>query len=352
MKNCRFVISLVILPLLAACGFSEGGPKGEKIVKSAFVEQSTQHEVAEFPGRVQAAKEVNLAFKVSGTLQQIPVKEGEFVKEGEIVAIMDDKDYRVQYEAVVAEHANVKAQAERVFAIYADSAGTPQLFDNARYGLAQMEAKLENARNQLSYTLLRAPFDCYVQKHIVEQGSVVAAGMPVITIISAGVPEVEINIPASEYINRANFREFSASFDFMPGKRMELRPVSIAPKANANQLYTMRLRFVNNDGEYPSAGMNTLVQIKSYSNDSLYTMVPASALFSREGRSYLWLCRDGVVTEREVSVKSLDLEGHAILKSGVAAGDEIVVAGVHTLHEGERVRIMPKVSGSNVGGLL
>lgn len=352
MKNCKFVISLVILPLLAACGFSERGQKGEKTVKSAFVEQSMQHEVAEFPGRVQAAKEVSLAFKVSGTLQQIPVKEGEFVKEGEIVAIMDDKDYRVQYDAVVAEHANVKAQAERVFAIYADSAGTPQLYDNARYGLAQMEAKLENARNQLSYTLLRAPFDCYVQKRIMEQASVVAAGMPVITIISAGAPEVEINIPASEYINRANFREFSASFDFMPGKRMELRPVSIAPKANANQLYTMRLRFVNNDGGYPSAGMNTLVQISSYSNDSLYTRVPASALFSRDGRSYLWLCGDGAVTEREVSVKSLDLDGYAILKSGVAAGDEVVVAGVHTLHEGDRVRIMPKVSESNVGGLL
>ena len=353
MRNCGNFIALLVLPLLAVgCNGHEKGQTGEKIVKTAIVEQSMQHKVAEFPGRVQAAQEVNLAFKVSGTLQQIVAKEGDFVREGEIIARMDDKDYRLQYDAAQAEHANVKAQAERVFALYADSAVTPQVFDNAKYGLAQMDAKFENAKNQLSYTILRAPFDCYVQKHILDEASVVGAGTPVVTVISAGVPEVEINIPASEYANRADFRKFSASFDFRPGERMALKPVSISPKANANQLYTMRLRFEGGEKNYPSPGMNTLVEITSYSSDSLYAQIPAPALFSRNGKSYVWLCSGGKVTECEVYVKSLDLDGNAIVSSGIEVGDEVVVAGVHTLHEGDRVSVMEKPSETNIGGLL
>ena len=293
-----------------------------------------------------------MAFKVSGTLQRIIPDEGDFVKKGEIIAIMDDRDYQLQYNAAKAEYANVKAQAERVFALYADSAATPQAFDNAKYGLAQIEAKYENSKNQLSYTRLSAPFDCYIQKHIMENGSVVGAGMPVVTVISASVPEVEINIPASEYANRADFRKFSASFDFRPGERMALKPVSISPKANANQLYTMRLRFERGEKNYPSPGMNTLVEITSYSSDSLYAQIPAPALFSRNGKSYVWLCSDGKVTECEVYVKSLDLDGNAIVSSGIEVGDEVVVAGVHTLHEGDRVSVMEKPSETNIGGLL
>ena len=353
MKNCRIIVALFALSLfIAGCSGSNGEQRSRKIVKTADVEASVQHKIAEFPGRVIAAREVNMAFKVSGTLQGIIPNEGDFVKKGDVIAIMDDRDYKLQYDAAKAEYANIKAQAERVFALYADSAATPQAFDNAKYGLAQIEAKYENSKNQLSYTRLTAPFDCYIQKHVMENGSVVGAGMPVVTVISASVPEVEINIPASEFANRDNFRKFSATFDFLPGERMALEPVSISPKANANQLYTMKLRFKEGRNSYPSPGMNTLVEIVSYSSDSLYTSIPSTALFSQNGKSNVWVLEGGSVHSREVTVSFLSLDGKAIVSSGLEIGEEIVSAGVHKLHEGESVEVMDKPSETNVGGLL
>lgn len=353
MKGRRIIVVLFAVSLFfAGCSGPDGGQQSRKIVKTAVVEPSVQHKIAEFPGRVIAAREVNMAFKVSGTLQRIIPDEGDFVKKGEIIAIMDDRDYQLQYNAAKAEYANVKAQAERVFTLYADSAATPQAFDNAKYGLAQIEAKYENSKNQLSYTRLSAPFDCYIQKHIMENASVVGAGMPVVTVISASVPEVEINIPASEFADRDNFSEFSATFDFMPGERMALEPVSISPKANANQLYTMKLRFADGRKSYPSPGMNTLVEIVSYGSDSLYTSIPSAALFSQNGKSRVWVLEDGCVHSREVVVSSLNLDGKAIVSSGLETGEQIVSAGVHKLHEGESVQVMDKPSETNVGGLL
>ena len=195
----------------------------------------------QFPGCVRAAQEVNAAFKVGGTLRTIFAEEGEFVRRGAPLAALDARDYRLQAEAAEAEYKRVKAEAERVMALYADGAATPDAYDKARYGLQQITAKYENSRNQLADTEIRMPFDGYVQKRLFDPSTVVGAGMPVLTVVSAEAPEIEINIPGSEYVRRSEFDGFEAAFDFWPGKRIPLRLRSISPKANANQLYTLRL---------------------------------------------------------------------------------------------------------------
>lgn len=66
--------------------------------------------------------------------------------------------------------------------------------------------------------------------------------MPVVSIISEGSPEVEINLPAVEYIHRQQFTRYYCTFDVYPHQRYALELISVTPKANANQLYTMRLQ--------------------------------------------------------------------------------------------------------------
>lgn len=167
----------------------------------------------QFPGCVRAAQEVNAAFKVGGTLRTIFAEEGEFVRRGAPLAALDARDYRLQAEAAEAEYKRVKAEAERVMALYADGAATPDAYDKARYGLQQITAKYENSRNQLADTEIRMPFDGYVQKRLFDPSTVVGAGMPVLTVVSAEAPEIEINIPGSEYVRRSEFDGFEAAFD-------------------------------------------------------------------------------------------------------------------------------------------
>ena len=73
------------------------------------------------------------------------------------------------------------------------------------YGLRQITAKYNHAKDQLEYTRLYAPFSGYVQKRLFDSHETVAAGMPVVSVISEGTPEVEINLPAVEYIRRRQF---------------------------------------------------------------------------------------------------------------------------------------------------
>ena len=238
-------------------------------------------------------------------------------------------------------------------ALYADGAATPDAYDKARYGLRQIEAKYESCRNQLADTKIYAPFDGIVQRRLFDPPTVVAAGMPVVTLLSGSAPEIEINNPGSEYVRRGEFAAFEAAFDFWPGRRIPLRLLSVAPKANANQLYTVRLGIPAGTDPMPAPGMNTMVSVSYRPADTGRTSVPATALFREGDASCVWVfAADSTVHRRAVAVESLHTDGRAVLSSGLDAGERIVSSGVHRLHEGQKTAPLPAESETNVGGLL
>ncbi len=309
--------------------------------------------VYEFPGRVKAAETSNLAFKVAGRLNRYLVKEGMPVKKGQVVATMDERDYLVQLDAVTAEYNDVQAKAKRVMELYADSVVTAEAYDKARYGLQQIKAKLDNAKNQLADTKLTAPYDGYVQKCLFESGTVVGAGTPVISIISSGKSEVEINIPAVVYLKRNKLSDFTATFDVLPGVVVPLTMASMMPKANASQLYTTRLAIQSNTDPQPMPGMNAVVRMTVEQSDAAKVRISSSALLNKRGRACVCVVNsDGIVRLREVEVEMLHTDGTVTLSNGLNEGEIVVTAGVHSLSDGEKVRVMEKTSATNVGGLL
>lgn len=340
--------------LCNSCSQKQEKEADVKNVRLFVVEKNKTTSMQEFPGRVKAAEEVNLAFKVSGTLQRVYVEEGSKIRKGELIAEMDPRDYQTLLDATEAEYLRIKSEAERVIALYADSVGTADAYDKAVYGLQQITAKYRNARNQLADTKIYAPFDGYIQKRLFDPPTVLAAGMPVISLISGRLQEVEINIPASTYISRDKMEAFHASFDFIPDRKVSLRLISIAPKANANQLYTVRLAVPENLSPQPSPGMNTMVNIVSKDSGEEITEIPSSALFNKNGKSYVWIYdkQSETIKERCVSVSRLHTNGRAVVNNGLSNGETVVTTGVHNLKNNQKVKPMDVESETNVGGLL
>lgn len=336
-----------------ACSRMESGRADVTRVRLHTVEHADAASAQDFPGRVVAAEEVNMAFKLSGTLKQVYVDEGSRVREGQIIAELDPRDYRLQLEATEAEYLSVKSEAERVMALYADSVGTADAYDKARFGLRQIAAKYENARNQLADTKIYAPFDGYVQKRLFDPPTVVAAGMPVVTLVAEGRSEIEINIPASTYLQRDRIASFSTSFDFI-AQPVPLRLIGVAPKANANQLYTVRLAVPQGLAPQPSPGMAAMVNVWFNDEGTGKSSIPASALFEWNGSSCVWVydAHAGVVRRRAVTVESLDTAGNATITQGLGAGERIVSVGVNKLADGQQVNPLTAETATNIGGLL
>lgn len=340
-----------LLPVIAGCS-QKAQIKDECVsVKIDTVQSGYYRQEIRFPAKIKPSEEVNLAFKVSGTLERIFVKEGEFVSGGSLVAQIDPRDYLLQLQAAEGEYNDIKVVADRVTALYADSVTTTADYDKVRYSLQQVSAKLENAKNRFADTKLYAPFDGYVKYKLFDSPAIVGAGTPVITFFSSGMPEIEIYIPASTFRRRDEIKEFRMSFDFLQ-EPVTLKLINISPYANANQLYAVRLALPSTLKEKPMVGMSAMVDVVFHSGKDEYNSIPATALFKDGNDSYVWVYADGKVKRRRVVVESLHTDGSAVISQGLKEGEIIITAGVHALRENQLVKPLQAASVTNVGGLL
>ena len=355
MKRFYLIGAGICLLFLFSCERGNQMKQTCKTVKIDTVQATGMPSILQYPGKVKAAEEVNLSFRVSGTIQRFLVDEGSHVRQGQLLAELDPTDYQIQLDATEAEYQQIKAEAERVMALYQDNGTTPNANDKAVYGLKQITAKRKHHQDQLAYTKLKAPFSGIVQKRLFDTHETVGAGMPVVAMVGNGTPEVEINLPAAEYIRRDAFEKTHCTFDIYPGKTYPLKFVSVTPKANANQLYTMRLQLITDGQPLPSPGMNTMVSIICKPDESTQLSVPSTAVFQKDGKTfvYIYQAEQGKVELCPVEVLHLLSNGRTLVSSTqLASGNLVVASGVHHLQNGEQVSPIPTPSATNVGGLL
>ncbi|MDL2239306.1 efflux RND transporter periplasmic adaptor subunit [Bacteroidales bacterium OttesenSCG-928-L14] len=352
----KFFISVcAVIFLFTGCKQKVAEVQTTPTVKLTAVQSYGAESSISFPGKVKASSEINLAFRISGPIVKINVHEGEFVRKGQVLAEMDSRDYAIQLSATEAEYKQIKAEVERVIRLYEKQSVSANDYEKAVSGLNQITAKYNAHKNALADTKLTAPFDGYIQKRYFDKNETVGAGMPIFAIISNDTPEVEINIPANEFIRSNEFYSFTCRFDIYPNKIFPLELISISQKANLNQLYSVRLKLIDQqEVQTPTPGMSTMVNITLKSEDNNIVAIPISALFERNGQTSVWVydeVRQSVFV-RNIKLSEILTDGTVTVSEGLKVGERIVTAGVHHLSEGEKVKLLPEASKTNVGGLL
>lgn len=325
-------------------------------VKIDSVRPYTNQLSVSYPGKVKASSDVDLAFRVSGTLLRVNVDVGSVVRKGQVLAEIDPRDYKTQVAATEAEYNRIKGEAERIMTLYERRSVSKNDYEKAKYGLQQITSKLEAHRNALIDTKLRAPYDGFVQKKLFDSNETVSAGVPVVSMINKGMPEVEINIPGTDYFDRESFDSFICTIDLFPGEVYPLTLSGISHKANLNQLYTMRFTFQKGTQKrLPTPGMTATVKIIKKTEDTSLTSIPISAVFNNEeGESTVWVYNPSTnqVQSRIVRLVGLQRDGLTIISHGLEAGEQVVIAGVHSLEENSKVVPLAPNSKTNIGGLL
>lgn len=350
----KSMIIACCLLLLAGCKEKQQTVEVVKTIKADTVRVYGLAGSIQFPGKVTAPSDINLAFRVSGPIGNVYARVGAHVKKGELLARIDPRDYELQLAATEAEYNRIKAEVDRVTELYEKGSVTPNDYDKARYGYQQITAKLNAHRNALNDTKLVAPVDGYIQKRLFEPGETVGAGISVISMIAAGSGEVEINIPSAEYLRRDQFADYYCRAEIFPGVTFPLELIGVTPKANANQLFTMRLRMKNSSDELPVPGMSVMVTIQFRNEETTTFAIPLSAVFESGNNATVWVYDSAseTVATRQVTISEILKDGRAVISAGLKDGELVVTAGIHTLKEGQKVKLLQAVTATNVGGLL
>lgn len=351
------IISLICgLILISSCSSSIENNEVVKYVVVDTLEYEADKTMKKYPGKIISSQDINVSFRVPGVIQNIYVKEGDKVNVGKLLANLDATDYKVQLDATQAEYNQIKSEADRVIALYKENGTTPNMYDKAVYGLEQITAKLNHAKDQMAYTSIYAPFNGVIQSIYFDAHEAVAAGMPVLSIVGVSSPEVEINIPSTEYANRTNYDNCVALIDAMGKQMYELTFIGATPKANANNLYTLRFKIEQNNVKLPSPGMSAMVNIPENVSSTKNTMIVKSSAVIKDGdQSILFVYNpiDSCISSKVVKIVKLTPDGNAIIEGeNIKVGEVVVVAGVNYLKDKMKVKPIEQTSKTNKGGLL
>lgn len=313
-----------------------------------------------YPGRVQAAQRVSLAFRVGGPIVEMKAGKGQRVEAGDVLARIDRRDYEVQVKNLEAQLAAVRAQQlqateeyRRVRGLYEHDNASRADFDRARAALevgeAQAEATeqaLKAANLSLADTVLVAPYAGIVADRLVETHQTVSPGQSVVRFQDYGGMEVIIDVPEREVseLTARQAKQILVRFDAVSGAQEF--PAQVKEFATETDPQTRTFPVTLQLEEQPKGdllpGMSASVRwISDNGHAQKATMVvPLAAVATDESdASYVWRLDPSTmrVSRTNVSTGQLSTAGLEIL-SGLEPSNQILAAGVHFVTEGQVVR--------------
>jgi RND family efflux transporter MFP subunit len=350
----KYMMITAAVVVLSACG--NGADNGNfirsvKTVKPALADTVT---VRTFPGVVREAQKVNVGFKTPGQLSHIFVNVGDYVNEGDLVARLDDKDYKLQLSATQIQYNQLTVEVNRLEELHRRNSIAGNDYEKAVAGLQALGVLLQSHKNTVEYTVLRAPLSGYVQSVNYKASEMVDAGMTVVSLIDLSSVSVETDIPLSMFLQREKFGEMWCTTNTFPDTKFSLKSVGINRKSGGNQLYRMHLVSATHQSAQLVAGMNVEIAITVRNNNpTTISALPMNTVMYDGEQSYVWiLLPDSTVSRRNVVIEGIDTDGNLIISAGIMGNEEVISAGAGVIRESEKVRVIDEPAKSNVGGLL
>jgi RND family efflux transporter MFP subunit len=352
---------LVLLAVAAGTGVTACGPQQQQAasvevvrpVKTLVVGGDDAARRRELPGTVRAAERVDLAFQTAGKIIELPVKQGQPVKKGDLIARLDDRSFRANVRAAEAQYKEAEANFKRAHQLVAKDFISKTEYENLRARRDTAEADLEKARKALEDTVIRAPFAGVLAKRTVENFQEVQAKQEIGSLQDTSSIEIVVAAPERLVALRGRVANVKllAVFDTVPGRSFDVTVKEFATVADpTTQTFQYVLMMPQPAGTNILPGMTAIVKVSAdlAGGDTAPSdlVVPAQAVFAdAAGTANVWVVDPASNTVQLRQVQTGDLAGGEDIRvvSGLQAGEMIAVAAVTRLRAGMKIRPVDKI---------
>ena len=345
-RHLRWSTLLLTVSLLALAGC--GRPDGAAQADDREEVQAVPVEVAEAANRTVAASytgtaslealaEAQVVAKTSGVALQVLVEEGQVVEAGQPLVRLDPDRARLnlaQSEAQMRKLENNFNRAEQLFAQQLISAGE---HDQLRHDLASARASYNLARLELSYTTVTAPISGVIASRSIKTGNFVQINSPIMRIVDNTRLEATLNVPERELATLKAGQPVHMRVDALPGRTFEGTVDRVAPVVDAGS-GTFRVITAFEGDAMLQPGMFGRFRI-DYDQRADVLTVPRLALLDDEGEPAVYVVHDAMAVRAPVELGHVDA-GFVEIRSGLAAGDQVVVAGKAALRDGSALQVI------------
>lgn len=308
-------------------------------------------------GTVQALNTVTVRPQVSGQIDSINFKEGQEIKKDEVIAVIDPRTYKSQYDQAVAKKKQDEAQLgaarstlKRYDELIQRNFVAGQDLENQRHTVAQLEATvvadaaaIDNARVQLSYTTIRAPIDGLAGIRQVDVGNLVQGGQANGIVVLTQVHPINVVFTLPEQ-NLEFVRTLDAEpLDVVALDRSDNHQVATGKLSVIdNQIdattgtFKLKAEFANDDNAlWPGQFVNIRLKVRTIANA---TVVPAQALQRGPEGTYVYVVKeDSTVAMQPVKSGADAGNGKILISEGLKVGERVVTEGQFSLKPGAKV---------------
>ncbi|CAA0095314.1 Multidrug resistance protein MexA [BD1-7 clade bacterium] len=349
MNARRFSLAAALITLVAAgCAEKEPPPKPEvaRPVKVQILSDKLHGEERGFPAKVESNQRATLSFHVAGTLDKILVREGDLVKQGQLLAQLDPKDFELKIAESKAAYDKAQADFSRAKELIRNGYISRSDYDQLDTTYKQARASLAQARQNLAYTSLKAPYEARVAKRYIENFEQVQANQEIFALRGEELLEISFDVPEDLLINLKQSDSppttttFAwAEFPLAGDKRYPLIFKELSAQANENT-QTFKATFFMEVPEVITVlpGMNAVVIVDLPKNAFIGWNLPLSALDRRSGEPQVWVFD---TESRTAAPRAVRFEPDGIqtvlVTEGLNPGDTVIVAGVSELKTGMKL---------------
>ncbi|WP_113457702.1 efflux RND transporter periplasmic adaptor subunit [Rhizobium cremeum] len=351
-----FLPLLLSISLLGGCDQSsaageEAGPRPVKTITAT----AAREQAGSLPGVVHARVETDLAFRTLGRIISRKVEVGDLVHKGDLVAEIDPLTLQLAVRSAEADLREAQAQLDNAVmterrkrtlshtsaASVADYDLAEQQLKSAEANVEKEQASLAKAQEQLAYAELKAEFDGVVTATFAEMGQTVAAGQPILRLARPEERDVVLDLPEAQLRSTRLNDRFGIALQLDSNLRADGIVREIAPQAEPNTR-THRVKIAIDDAPevFRLGAVVTATPVAIEGRQAI--TLPSSAIIEKEGVTDVLVVDRSTATVRlrAVQLDSQTADGLVVrVRSGLREGEEIVVAGVNELADGQKVKL-------------
>lgn len=343
------VVTLSLSMLLTGCNkaISEPAEPLIKPVKLLAVKDLTVDDSDAFLARIDATYRAQLSFQVGGEVEKLLVRMGQGVEKGEVLATLDPKDLQLALDAAQAQYALAKTQWERARSLYSKKLISTDSYDQKETQYKAALASFEQAKTDLSYTKIQAPFDGVVSYTYVKPYQVVGEKQEILNLIDNTTLDVSFTLPVSyaESVSLSALKnaEMWVTMDSEPSKRIpgKFKEISTQPNIDTNS-YEAIVTITRPTDRNLLTGMTGQVHIAKQNKSNAMTLPTSAWVNKQESQGEVWVMDSST---QQVNKVTLSLNENGAIESGLDNNDYVVIAGVERLVEGQVVKAWIREEG-------
>jgi multidrug efflux system membrane fusion protein len=350
------------LGLLTACSKPADVPEPERAVRTQVLVADSAGVTHEFAAEIRARVESRLAFRVGGKLLARQVNLGDAIKPGQLLAQLDMQDLLLAQEAARGGLSAARTNRDQLGADFkryidlrdqgfisaAELERRDSAFKSAQAQLDQSRAQAEAQGNQTSYALLKADVAGVITGVEAEPGMVLATGSTVLRVANDGPRDVVFSVPEDQV---SRLRAVASQPGAMKmklwsdGPTRALREVTLREIAAAADPVTRTFLVKADVGLIDAKLGQTATVLLALPRQSQVIKLPLTAVLQQQGQASVWVLDAVSMTVKLQAVVIGGADGNeALIAAGLSPGLEVVVAGVHVLTPGQKVRRYKPVS--------